>query len=85
MLILYYFCLYAYRDWETEREELIKKYSKKDVDDMIKKIKSLSAAYLSKYDNMFLIIDAWIEKEKDKLCSAKQSSDAIDELIKKYG
>jgi len=70
---------------ETEREELIKKYSKKDVDDMIKKIKSLSAAYLSKYDNMFLIIDAWIEKEKDKIDSTKQSSDAIDDLIKKYG
>lgn len=70
---------------ETEREELIKKHSKKDVDDMIKKIKSLSAAYLSKYDNMFLIIDAWIEKEKDKIGSTKQSSDAIDELIKKYG
>lgn len=70
---------------ETEREELIKKYSKKDVDDMIKKIKSLSAAYLSKYDNMFLIIDAWIEKEKDKTGSTKQSSDAIDDLIKKYG
>ena len=70
---------------ETEREELIKKYSKKDVDDMIKKIKSLSAAYLSKYDNMFLIIDAWIEKEKEKIDPTKQSSDAIDELIKKYG
>ena len=70
---------------QKQREELIKKYSKKDVDDMIKKIKSLSAAYLSKYDNMFLIIDAWIEKEKDKIDSAKQSSDAIDELIKKYG
>ena len=70
---------------ETEREELIKKYSKKDVDDMIKKIKSLSAAYLSKYDNMFLIIDAWIEKEKDKADTTKQSSDAIDDLIKKYG
>lgn len=70
---------------ETEREELIKKYSKKDVDDMIKKIKSLSAEYLRKYDNMFLILDAWIEKEKDKIGATKQSSDVIDDLIKKYG
>lgn len=70
---------------ETERDELIKKYSKKDVDDMIKKIKSLSAAYLSKYDNMFLIIDAWIEKEKEKNCAAKQTPlSNIDLILSKY-
>ena len=70
---------------EKEREELIKKYSKEEVDEMIKKIKSLTADYLSKYENMFLVLDAWIKKEKDKSMPVKQSSDTIDDLIKKYG
>jgi hypothetical protein len=70
---------------ETERGELIEKHGKKDVEDMIKKIKSLSAAYLSKYDNMFLIIDAWIEKEKEKNCAAKQAPlSNVDLILSKY-
>lgn len=70
---------------ETERDELIKKHGKKDVDDMINKIKSLSASYLSKYDNMFLIVDAWIEKEKEKNCAAKQTPlSNVDLILSKY-
>ena len=71
---------------EDEKEELIEKHGKKDVENMIKKIKSLSADYLRKYDSMYLIIDAWIEKEKENIdCKTSKSNSTIDMIMKSYG
>lgn len=72
---------------ETERDELIKKHGKKDVDDMIDKIKSFTAEYLSKYENMSLVIDAWIKKNKENGIdvSAKQTPlSNVDLILAKY-
>ena len=71
---------------EDEKEELIEKHGKKDVDNMIKKIKSLSADYLRKYDSMYLIIDAWIEKEKENTgCKASRGDNVIDMIMRSSG
>jgi hypothetical protein len=72
---------------ETERDELIKKHGKKDVDDMINKIKSFTAEYLSKYENMSLVIDAWIKKNKENGIdvAAKQTPlSNVDLILSKY-
>ena len=71
---------------EDEKEELIEKHGKKDVDNMIKKIKSLSADYLRKYDSMYLIIDAWIEKEKENTsCKTNRGDNVIDLVMRSSG
>ena len=71
---------------EDEKEELIEKHGKKDVDNMIKKIKSLSADYLRKYDSMYLIIDAWIEKEKENTsCKTSRGDNVIDMIMRSSG
>ena len=71
---------------KDEKEELIEKHGKKDVDNMIKKIKSLSADYLRKYDSMYLIIDAWIEKEKENTgCKASRGDNVIDMVMRSSG
>ena len=71
---------------KDEKAELTEKHGKKDVDNMIKKIKSLSADYLRKYDSMYLIIDAWIEKEKENTgCKANRGDNVIDMIMRSSG
>ena len=71
---------------EDEKAELTEKHGKKDVENMIKKIKSLSADYLRKYDSMYLIIDAWIEKEKENTgCKANRGDNVIDMIMRSSG
>ena len=71
---------------EDEKAELTEKHGKKDVDNMIKKIKSLSADYLRKYVSMYLIIDAWIEKEKENTgCKTSRGDNVIDMIMSSSG
>ena len=71
---------------EDEKAELTEKHGKKDVENMIKKIKSLSADYLRKYDSMYLIIDAWIEKEKENTgCKTNRGDNVIDMIMRSSG